>query len=161
MSDTTDLTATDVAPASDVLVDVPIDQQPDSVDRSEPSAPSWAFALATDPTGDPGAALKRVVDAYVATTEPPTEVRDVVFALQDAFDGVLDHWRAATDGARYVVRIGGRATEGHACIDGDDELLTLSIAVLDPEPPPPAVDGGEGEPVVAVPVDGGSYVPVE
>jgi hypothetical protein len=117
-----------------------------------PAPESWGFALETEPTTTPVVAIAAVIQAYV-DSGVPDEVADLLAGVPSA----LVYPKSSTEGARYVVRVGGRATADHACIAGPDELLTISVTVLDPAPESAADTAAT---TVVTKVEGGSFIEI-
>lgn len=119
--------------------------------------PGWAYALSSDATSRAGALaeVETLLAGYVAAVAPSMEIKDHLRVATAVAGPLLEAVGQASD--KVVVRIGGRATPGHANVPGPDESITITVAVVDvPEPPEDLVD--ESAPIV---VDGGSFLPVE
>jgi hypothetical protein len=124
-----------------------------TVDESLP----YAIATILCSKSDAVDRANQAITGYADRVSPSSEIQDHLDAARVAVAALVE--AVGTDEDYMVIRVAGRATPGHGVVNGSDELISVSVSVVDAPPPQatPVVDVA----TYPVDVDGGSFVPME
>ena len=131
------------------------DQTEDQTPERQAERTGWAYAISTDAQAVTEVGIGSAVAGYIEVTNPTDEVKEHLAAARRAAEILVEALGVSTD--KVVIRVAGRATPGHEQVPGPDEMITVSVSVVD-VPDPVEDEEPEGAPVV---VEGGSFVQVD